>query len=255
VDARQAWERAIEAKGGRRLLHNVRSVLISTNQRGIRWLRGAPLHCETLLVLPSGLWVWGDQRPSKFGLSVWVVNLETSFKQYIHHVEGQPDEPNPAGRPTPKDKSDIRQLQLFPFMETAWLQPKIRRAWKESHWPRTEIVVETEVDGDIYEWHLDSRSYLPRRLIKKVWITSRWVWMEDHWHVNEYGFEDYRSVDGLLLPHRLKRSIVDTLAPYGERFEYKLNVDYDESIFNKAPSIAAGPEAWMRKDSPALQRR
>lgn len=244
AEAQQAWERAVEAKGGRTQLHNIRSVLrVYATTWGFRTLRPVKCFHTGLLVLPFRMWSWDDERPTKkFVLASRTVNLETGFAQMTYHDPNEVETPNPVGKPSVGDEQRIRQLQLFTFLETAWIRPKVLRSWKAHDWFIPIIVVETEVEGEIYEWHFDSRSFLPRRVIAKVPTT---------YGINEEEFrlEDYRLVDGLQLPHRI------THGPFREQIEYKLNVDYDEAIFHRAPSPAAGSNAWMRKDAPALRER
>jgi hypothetical protein len=189
------------------------------------------------------MWSWDDERPTKkFALASRTVNLETDFAQMTYHIEGKAESPNPVGKPNVGDKRRIRQYQLFTFLETAWIRPKVLRSWRARDWLMPTIVVETEVEGEVYEWHFDSRSFLPRKVIAKVPTT---------YGINEEEFrlEDYRLVDGLQLPHRI------THGRFREQIEYKLNVDYDETIFHRAPSPAAGRDAWMRKAPSVLRER
>lgn len=245
AEARQAWESAVEAKGGRAQLNNVRSVLLTeTTTWGYRSLRPKKYKYTTLLVPPFRMWSWVDERPNpKFGLKVRTVNTETGFAQITYHDDKTNETPNPVGEPNVSDKRRIRQLQLLTFLETAWVRPRILRSWKAHDWFIPIIVVETEVEGEVYEWYFDSLSFLPRRVIAKVPVPPYGVSEE------EFRLEDYRLVDGLQLPHRI------THGRFREQIEYKLNVDYDETIFHRAPSPAAGRDAWMRKAPSVLRER
>lgn len=240
----QAWERAVEAKGGRGQLHSIRSILrTETTTWDYRSLR--PIKCfhTELFVLPFRMWSWDDERPTKkFALASRTVNLETDFAQMTYHIEGKAESPNPVGKPNVGDKRRIRQYQLFTFLETAWIRPKVLRSWRARDWLMPTVVVETEVEGEVYEWHFDSRSFLPRRVIARIPTT---------YGINEEEFrlEDYRLVDGLQLPHRI------THGRFRRQIEYKLNVDYDEGIFHRAPSPSAGRDAWKRNNVPALKAR
>src|SRR5947208_11086898 len=68
--ARELWERAITAKGGRERLYAVNNLQISI--RDSVWQKGkrAPYIEEDLYVSPNKSWEWNDQRETIFGFSL-----------------------------------------------------------------------------------------------------------------------------------------------------------------------------------------
>jgi hypothetical protein len=63
--AREVWERAVEAKGGRDRLNSIENVLTQGRYRG-----GRPF--VYLHVFPDRYWEYDDRRPLVFGISVRV---------------------------------------------------------------------------------------------------------------------------------------------------------------------------------------
>lgn len=249
--ARRVWDEAIAAKGGRVKLHEVVNLVISSRSPwGIRGINRFFVSYESLIVLPARIWEWVDERPTVFGLRAWIIDLERDFFQMIYGEHGRPGpdgkqrksdgKPNPPATASIGDRRRIRELQLVTLMETRWLRPKLKRARNDWWRFRRVTVVETEVEESSYDFYLDRKSHLPVRLVVTIPTDAGIA-------TREYHLGQYREVSGLQLPHR----VVDDwwpgkVAPQVLENEYQINVEYDEEIFQKPPSLERGPKGWMK---------
>lgn len=87
---------------------------------------------------------------------------------------------------------------------------------------------------DLYiDFSLDRETHLP----VKVSYSRMKSGEEGSW--TEITLSEYVDVNGIKVPSK-----TDT-----DRIVVRLNVDYDEELFSKPPSIAAGPEAWRVRKS------
>ncbi|MER3453502.1 MAG: hypothetical protein C4344_07780 [Acidimicrobiia bacterium] len=94
-------------------------------------------------------------------------------------------------------------------------------------------IVQTVVDGERVDFYLDRESHLPLKISFPA---------ADERGTYYVTFSDYREVDGIQMPRR-----VSYMGGGWILTNYQLNVAYDEAIFERPPSIEAGPEAWHRR--------
>lgn len=104
VGTRVVWERAVEAKGGRERLATMRVAIRrrcgATGRSAGSWCRS-----EKLLVPPGRLWHWiEDERPSKFGLRLEVIDMQRGTAPVVH--EGFP--PRMSGKANEDDGQFVR---------------------------------------------------------------------------------------------------------------------------------------------------
>jgi hypothetical protein len=121
------------------------------------------------------------------------------------------------------------------LVETKWLKPKVLSCAVEVEEKRTVITVNTESEGLEYRYYLDAKTYLPLRVERQ----------EGSLPWQNY-LEDYRRVDGIMLPGR-RRWVYGVLAPESFTVSYEINPTYDPDLFKRDPSIEAGPDAWRLK--------
>ncbi len=231
--ARVVWERAVEAKGGRERLATISRVAISSTSVWGYWpISRIVVSYEKLLVPPGRLWHWMDERPSKFGLRLEVIDMQRGSKRMVYH----PFPPNDPGKSNNDDGRFITRLQLMTLLETPSARPVLRRTW-EARWRRRAVsVVEAEVNGDVYEFTFARDSHLLVRLVAPPpGPNTPW----------ECQLADYTSVEGIPLPGKVTEILASGIK-WTERTTYALNVDYDESIFEAPPSLARGPKGWRR---------
>src|ERR1051325_6883541 len=86
LQAKQLWEQAIAAKGGRAQLYRVNSLVMSY-QETVRNFTGIVVHrglVERLYVFPNKVWGWDDGLPPPFHLSVGWLNVERNLHCTIY---------------------------------------------------------------------------------------------------------------------------------------------------------------------------
>lgn len=242
--AREAWEEAIRAKGGRERLRSVSNVVLSsTSHWGIKGFNRTSMSYETLLVLPSKMWDYSDQRPSKFGVELMIVDLDQGYHQLIS--QDSPG-PLPRGKPNVGDIRQIRETQILTFMETRWLQPEVLRAEDKLWNIRRVTVVETEFGEQRLDFYLDRRTRLPLRVLIKT-PTAYGI------HETDCRLGEYASVAGLQLPHDVACKVQGRRAPLQQSIRYQLNVKYDEEIFDRPPSLDRGAKGWQPRAAEKAQ--
>jgi hypothetical protein len=229
------WERAIAAKGGRERLHAVESVAISGVSGGAQ--------DEALLVLPSKLWDWNDERPTVFGLWLQVTDLDRGWSQFVSENSGDPLAP---GKPTDAMVEQIRMIQVLTFMETRWVRPNLDGARTIRPVFRRLPVIDAHVQDQRYEFQLDPKTFLPKRIVVRTPAPPRNVPFDEPYTMEEvYTLGAYREVAGLQLPHEISGPI-GRIGPriVKWKYTYELNVEYDPQIFRTPPSLAGGRKAW-----------
>lgn len=254
VKAERLWEQAIAAKGGRERLHAVRNFVISSYARN-RWGAARDVipqqHQERFVVLPDRWWLWADYRPGAMGLSIEVLDLErragwaVSDKRpmAVRLFEHRPDTDIPAFVTREQIERGWRdslnysrqvmgELLYIYFMETQWVRTKPIRSHSDviGFFQKVDVV-EAIVNNQRVKFYLDSRTHLPMR----IEITTALQETETDF-TKTVTLSDYTDVNGIQMPRK-----VDVF-----RTNYQINVEYDEGIFGRPPTIEAGPEAWRR---------
>jgi hypothetical protein len=184
--------------------------------------------------MPSQLWEWEDERPTKFGLRLSIADLARDRAQYVY--EGKP--PNQPG--TARDPARIHQvamLQAITFMETRWLKPALTGIHEDRIGLRTLTVVEAGIGDQTVDFYFDNKTHLPERILFRG--------PGPDWH-EQYDLSDYRTVDGVQLPLVVAERNPGFGGPFTRRITYRLNVDYDSAIFDRPPSLERGPQGWQR---------
>lgn len=238
-EARRIWEQAIAAKGGRARLHAVQNLVISTVGN---YTTGSgktnTVRTEAFFVFPNKIWRWMDYRPDVLGLTVETYNFDSGIN-YIITSDNPPPMPQ-AIRPSETSKSHTRGLLSY-LLETKWLKPELVSARTERIGRRTVDVVRTTLRDDVegfapedkcIDFAFDRETHLP---IRVSYYHKRGD--EEVLDVAE-NLSDYTEVNGIRVP---QKGEVDGSV---EKISIQINVPYNEDIFTKPPSIAAGPEAW-----------
>jgi hypothetical protein len=126
-------------------------------------------------------------------------------------------------------------LVLYYLLETQWVKPVpigVTSGGRVGR--RTVDIVQTLVDGKRVDFYLDRESHLP---LKVAFVNERdgrsYYWIM---------FSDYAPVKGIQMPQRTN-GMGDADIPTS----IQLDVGYDESIFERPPSIEAGAEAWRAR--------
>ena len=115
-------------------------------------------------------------------------------------------------------------------LESDWIKPKPVSVTAEGADDR----VQTDVDGQRYDFAIDRKT----KLVTKFTSYSE---EKGKTYVTVVKFSDYKAVDGIMMP--LTAEMDDGHKEYSD---IRINVEYDEKIFTKPPSIDAGSHAWMK---------
>lgn len=234
AQARQLWEQTIAAKGGRERLSSVTGMYMAVDQ-------GQGDRAWNFFLFPDRYfhYSYGAKREDtvikifngKLNLVWWQPN--TSPAQLRHLKAGD------------EDDSLIREAQFVLLLETKWLKPTPLRVRNDWLGLKRVNVIETDTAGWRVDYFLDPKTHLPVRITYGYSLTERARGEMNH----EVGLEDYVEIDGVMMPHRLTQSLTFNGAKRGwqEQATYELNPDYDEQIFEKAPTPKMVPQAWRPK--------
>lgn len=216
--AEEIWEMAVQAKGGCQNIQSVKNLLISEKDSVF------------LIVLPGKAWGW-DRSPKPLGLWVSTYNLEKNLEYTVNEYSKKVDTTI-----TGRGLFFIRRQQLFYLLETEWVKPVPILTKKDRFENKKVDVVQTRVPGerDRVDFYFDEKTHL---LVKVAFVDG--VKGEAYsWEA----FYDYLTVDGIQVPSRSRSQ-----GSRKTRMNIEFNVEYDESIFERPPSIEEGPNAWQKK--------
>jgi hypothetical protein len=232
-EAQRIWEQAIVAKGGRERLDAVQNLVISTIGNYTAGSGKAnTVRTEALFVLPNKVWIWSDYRSDVFGLTVEMLNFDSNTRYFINS-----DNPTPRPLAIPSnEKSEARIHGILSYLlETKWLKPVLIRVSTARIGRRSVDVVQTTVGDKRVDFALDRETHLPMRV--SYYHTRGGESVLD---VAE-DLSDYTETSGIKVPQ--SRRVGDSL----DKVRIQINVAYNQDIFSKPPSIAAGPAAWRPK--------
>jgi len=84
----------------------------------------------------------------------------------------------------------------------------------------------TKADGDIDEMYIDTQSFLLNKMIRKTSINGSEVEVEIY-------YDDYRNIDGVLLPFKIEQRFNNQTGTVINIKEIKFNIEVDDKIFDK----------------------
>jgi len=243
TDAAAIWEQAIAAKGGRERLSEVRNLVITSSgsYKALRFrirsdqkvesktLKSSGLYTEQLYVFPNKYWAWEDYRPAVFGLWVRMYDYTRNIKHVI--TEGEPNHPAEPIEQKELKKRPLLFVELMYLLESNWLTPKPVGLTREG----ALDVVRVEVDGQWFDFAIDRKA----KLVAKFTSYSEY---KGKTYVDVTKFSNYRAVNGIMMPR-----VIEMDDGHKEYSDIQINVEYDENIFTRSPSIDAGSHAWMKK--------
>ncbi|HKC65996.1 MAG TPA: hypothetical protein VKB86_20295 [Pyrinomonadaceae bacterium] len=227
--AKELWEQAIAAKGGREQLYKVNSLVISY-QETVRNFLGIVVHhgaVETLYLFPDRMWSWDDGLPPPFHLTVGVLDLSRNLRCTLYEGAKTPV-CGPAKQGASPAGEGLSQAQYLYLMETRWVKPVPLNVTKDSIGLKKVDVLHTRFENKRIDYFLDQKTHLPSRVAVFYGAGDRPTLTVD--------LSEYASINGIQMPGKQKRG----------RINFQINPSYDESIFTRPPSIEAGPKAWQR---------
>lgn len=239
-EAKELWEQAVKAKGGRERLYRVRNFVASSKTRyGWNPLSdvGSGMYEESLYVLPDKWWNFFDYRPGKLGYGINVLDIEREIRWHAGPGRPVPNSPRPdIERDVFNDfKYRFRRAQFIYLLETDWVKPTLIRTRTELVGFKKVDVVETSIDSVRVDFYLERRNHLPIKIVTDS-PGRRGSGRMDY----TFRLADYVDVDGIRMPQSVSLGNVEN------KTTYQFNVDYDESVFERPPPPDIGPEAWRK---------
>lgn len=224
--AQQLWEAAVAAKGGRERLGELQSLyVVSEDKFGSR---------------DHELYVFPDRS---FRYSYWASPERVDVVAYNGKRKvawWQTDAHEAQVQDIETSASLIKKAQFTLLLVTRWLEPKPFGMRKERIGLKHVDVVQTDVDGWRVDYYLDSSTHLPSKVVYGYSKISR-----ERGKMNrEVRLDEYSETNGIMMPHKLMYSFTDGPEKSEQRVRYELNVQYDEQIFERAPTPGTKPDAW-----------
>jgi len=215
----EAWERAVQAKGGRERLHAVHSLAIYLTPAPVN-LAGPPT--TWLCVFPDRYFEF-ERVPGRRS-SALVVDAATG--RAAMDATGMP---RSTGHITGGERDRLILNQLVFLLETAWLQP---RPVDVRH-----NVLTVEAGDRSFRLYLD-RANLPERIVAVPFPGEKRKLRYD------YRLQHYRAFDGIQLPVRVVW--IGGLFEFTWDADYDVNAKYNPKFFDRTPDLANGPEPWRK---------
>lgn len=228
--AEEVWEQAIAAKGARERLYEVRNLVIRLGR--------AEHRAEWLYVFPNKLWAWTDSRPGPLEISIEVNNADTG-QAWTFNSDWPPHMKKPVSHPISERFAFFRiRDQVCYLLETRWVKPVPIKVEKERiGWKKFDVLhAEVEAYGErsYVVFYFDPRTHLPSKVgFKHVEDAKYYYWVY---------MSDYVEIGGIQMPQKVSYKPGPMIPA-----NFEINVEYDPTIFERPPSIAAGPEAWKVK--------
>jgi hypothetical protein len=222
------WASAVLAKGGHERLGATTNVVRTTTQR--RWWGFPPRPYEaetvTLIEPPGRMWRWIDERPTKLGYFVELIDLDRAYYGTAWSSGGvTTGTPDVAMVP-------FGEEQLIIWLETAGMAVRPTRVWRDRWKGQPVSVVEIDLAGRT-AWCTFNDAHLMVRLVFPK-MPGRLAM--------EYALDDYRPVQGIWLPHRVHTNAGGL--KFTQQVSYQVNVSYAPGLFSRPPSVQGGPDGW-----------
>lgn len=238
VEAERLWEQIVEAKGGRTKLHGVTNLLLTKGSK--------PPNVEIdLYVYPNRYWTWSKGKIVYDYNESSMANLDRG----IFLFDPQPinaDKVQPVEGGSNYKETWLLDACIF-FLENKWLKPMPIRVRRETVGKQKMDVIETRFPHSATLSDVTLSYYVePEDLEVRgiAYYSSKYNQI-----LRFYAFDDYSEVDGIRVPKGFT-VIPKVEFPKKSRMlplTFQFNVDYDKELFNRPPSVAAGPDAWKPK--------
>lgn len=232
--ARELWEEAVAAKGGRERLRRIGSLYVVRIQPGGD--RDYQFH-----VFPdySFNYTYGGYREDT---AIEVYNHKRAITWWLP--------PNtrmaiPRQRQGDDPSSNII-AQFMYLMVTSWMEPKPLRTRKEWVGLKRVDVVAVDANGWPVDYYLDPQTRLPIQVVSPYSAMSHEAGAMEQ----VVGLDDYALVDGVMMPRKASYSYTYTNArrKWTEQVSFEINPPYDPQFFEQPPIARTTPESWRAKD-------
>jgi len=219
-DAERIWELAIEAKGGRNRIEKVQNLLVLSSY-------GEKYGLVELFVLPNKWWRFSNQA-EPFGKQVTMNNLE----QDLYYISNDSN-PTTFIKTEMRGKETLLETQIYFLLETKWIKPIPINFTTEKVRGKLTDVVKTIINDKPVNFFFDKETHL---VVKIAYLNDKGK------PYSFVTFSDYVLVDGIQIPTKVGYESNSKIL-----INIKFNVDYDKTLFETPPTVAAGPDAWKPK--------
>lgn len=234
VDARQAWEQAVKAKGGRDRLRGVHALAIYMKPADVQ-LPGP--FTNWLCVFPDRYFEYDGPGSggypfvgaNGFGVagSPRVIVVDAGADRIAMDATGTP---RTAWHPTPLERDRLVLNQIVFLLESAWVQPQPVEM-------RHDVLV-VEAAGRSYRLSLNSAG-LPERVVSPP-IPGQKPKIQ-----YAYRLQHYRDFEGVMLPAR----VISTsgVREWTWDVDYEIEAKYNPKLFERMPDLSNGSEPWRMR--------
>lgn len=233
VEAERLWEQLVEVRGGRKKLHGISNMFVASGSGdSVRY---------RLYVYPQRYWEWN--RAPKFHDFFFAMtgNLDLGWYRTADKTGLISDRRFPPVTGGADYRNDWLTDACIFFLETKWLQPKPLRVTRRTLGREQLDMLETTLaDGALLNYYIEPESLIVRGAALHSSTSDK----VPRFHV----FDSYTTVEGISVPKAfavlldIKPAKKSAMVP----LTFQFNVDYDETLFERPPSFAAGPDAWRR---------
>ena len=240
AEAEHVWEQLIIAKGGRNRLHAITNMMLTKGNK-------PPNVQIEFYVYPNRFWEWSKGKIVHEYKDVSMANLDRG----VYLFDPQPinaDRVQPVNGGANYRETWLGDASLF-LLETKWLQPTPMRVRSVSDGKKRWDVVETVFASltKYNDWGIDY--YIDPETLEIQMAAECDAKGEPY---TLWIFDGQKEVAGINVPATATavsgRTNLKKLPkkPFSG-LTFQFNIEYDEKLFERPPSVAEGPDAWRRK--------
>ena len=235
IQARQLWDQLVKVRGGREKLHAMTNMLL------IKGNKPEQQQQIEFYVYPNRYWEWSKGKIVHEYNDVLMANLDRG----VYLFDPQPI--NAQKLQTVKGGANYRETWLIEVcsfvLETKWLQPIPVRVSRQVVGKEKLDVIETyfpdleEYRNTRLDFYIDPESLVVRGVEQFDDKGNSWSY---------YSFDGHTEISGIVVPSqfRIFRRVADVKKGAYTPLTFQFNVDYDKELFDRPPSVKAGPDAW-----------
>ena len=230
TQARELWEKVLEAKGGRERLRKITNIYVAADQ-------GQGYRQSTLNVFPDYRFNF-SYDPKRENTAIEVSNATKEIVWW--QIQGN------EARPRKYEEEDVYRNwlpQVMYLLVTSDVDPVPVRLRKEWIGLKRVDVIEVEAQGWRVDYYIDPKTHLPLRVVLPLGLRARNRGEMDH--IVTLG--DYAAVDGVMMPHKATHTYKFNSQRLEDRLKFEINAAYDPHVFEQAPTSRTGGEAWRAK--------
>lgn len=223
-DVAGSWERLVEAKGGRKRLQGLRTIVIERFDRQGFLMPEMQLRTAAYL-LEEYSWSWNRAWTSKLGAVV-------SRRNWTNGVIEIAFETSPAVMKESRATGGRSVEPLIPlFIEPRGFSPRPRSCVGSLN----TITIVADSDDTTFEFFLDSKTFLPARVVERRPFGT-----------TTYVFKNYRDIEGVIVPETITTTEHPNTSSTN-RVTLHLNVEIDPDLFARPLNPFKGPNQWKVK--------